>query len=456
MTRRTFLKQSAGATAGAAWASRAFGPPAVTSAPGANDRIRVGFIGLGNRGSQLLRGFMAQPDCEVVALCDVYEPYTSRDRSQVDPEMIKSIGEGLIPKMGEEFPTAPTRHKDFRRLLEQKNVDAVVIATPDHWHAVQTIMAFDAGKDVYVEKPLTVNVGEGRKMVQAQQRTGRVAQVGLHRRSSKLYSHLHGLIQQGRIGKVSVARAYRVSNMCPNGIGKYPDAAPPKDLDWDLWLGPRAARPFRYSIAPYKFRWWKDYSTQMGNWGVHYCDAIRWMLDEEAPMAVTAHGGKFVLDDDRTIPDTMEVTFEFASGRVLIFGQYEAGGGAPLQNGELEFCGTLANLYPGAEAHGCKIIASAKGQFQGPARPPEIEEIPTMDGDLTPQHIRNFLDCVKSRQECHCPLEAGHRSTTFAHLANIALATRTRLEWDAKTERVTNHEKANQLLDYGYRAPWRI
>ena len=456
INRRTFLKQSAGAAAGVAAAGRSFSAPAIVSNPGANERIRVGFIGLGNRGSQLLRGFMAQTDCEVAALCDVYEPYTTRDRSQVDPAMIKSVGDGFIPKMGELFPTPPPRYNDFRRLLEQKNIDAVVIATPDHWHAVQTIMAFDAGKDVYVEKPLTVNVGEGRKMVQAQQRTGRVAQVGLHRRSSNLYRHMHGLIQQGRIGKVSVARAYRVSNMCPNGIGKYPDADPPKGLDWDLWLGPRAARPFRYSIAPYKFRWWKDYSTQMGNWGVHYCDGIRWLLDEEAPSAVTAHGGKFVLDDDRTIPDTLEVTFEFASGRVMVFGQYEAGGGVPIQNGELEFCGTLANLYPGAEAHGCKIISAAKGQFQGPARAPEIEEIAAMDGDLTPQHIRNFLDCVKSRKECHCSLEAGHRSTTFAHLANIALASRTRLEWDAKTERITNHAQANQLLDYEYRAPWKI
>ena len=456
LSRRTFLKQSAAATAGAALAAESFGAPALPAAAGANERIRVGFIGVGNRGTQLLRGFMAQPDCTVAALCDVYEPYTTRDRSQVDPEMIKSVGEGLIPKMGEQFETPPARYTDFRRLLERKDIDAVVIATPDHWHAVQTILAFDAGKDVYVEKPLTVNIGEGRKMVQAQQRTGRVAQVGLHRRSSKLYGHIHELLRQGKIGQVTLARAYRVSNMAPVGIGRYPDAPAPKNLDWDLWLGPRAARPFRYSIAPYKFRWWQEYSSQMGNWGVHYCDAIRWMLDEEAPTAVTAHGGRFVLEDDRTIPDTMEVTFEFASKRLLVFGQYEAGGAVPLQNGEIEFCGTLGNLYPGAEARGCKILPSGRGQFQAGARAGAPEEIAAMDGDLTPQHIRNFLDCVKSRQPCNCTLEAGHRSTTFAHLANMALMARTRLEWDARQERVTNHAQANQLLDYTYRLPWKI
>ena len=454
ITRRTFLKNTAAATAGTALAMEAVGVPAVSSAPGANDKIRVGFIGVGNRGTQLLQGFLAQSDCEVAALCDVYAPYLERDATQVAPEIIQSLGGNYIPKMGERFTNRVERYKDFRRLLEQKDIDAVVIATPDHWHALQTIMAFEAGKDVYVEKPLTITIPEGRKMVQAAQRHGRIAQVGLHRRSSRLYEQIHTLVQQGKIGRVSIARAYRISNMAPRGIGKYPDTAPPQGLDWDLWLGPRALRPFRYNIAPYKFRWWSDYSSQMGNWGVHYCDAIRWMLDEEAPIAVTAQGGKTVVDDDRTIPDTLEVTFEFASGRLLVFGQYEAGGGAALP-GEIELCGTLGNLYPAAEAHGCKIVPSGKGQFQDSAPGLAAEEIAAMDGDLTRQHIRNFLDSVKTRQPCHCDLETGHRSTTFAHLANIALATRSRLEWDTKTERVTNLDRANQILDYEYRAPWK-
>jgi predicted dehydrogenase len=389
-----------------------------------------------------------------VALCDVYEPYLARDRGQVDPELVRTLG-GLVPRMDEKFESTVARHRDFRRVLDQKDVDAVVIATPDHWHAIQTIMALEAGKDVYVEKPLTITIPEGRKMVEAERRYKRVTQVGLHRRSSRLYHHIHGLIRQGRIGRVSVARAYRTSNMFPEGIGKYPDAPAPKGLDWDAWLGPRAMRPYRYSIAPYKFRWWADYSSQMGNWGVHYCDAIRWMLDEEAPASVTAHGGRYATDDDRTVPDTLEVTFEFGSGKLLVFGQYEGCDSRALPSGEIEFCGTLGNIYPGAEAHGCRIVAARRGQFQKPGASAREEEIAPMDGDLTHQHIRNFLDCVKSRAKCNCDLETGHRSTTFAHLANLALATKSRLEWDAANEKVLNNQQANRLLDYDYRTPWK-
>jgi predicted dehydrogenase len=282
-------------------------------------------------------------------------------------------------------------------------------------------------------------------------------QVGLHRRSSGLYRQVRDLVQQGKIGKVSVARAYHTSNMVPNGIGKYPDSEPPKGMDWDMWLGPRAKRPFRFSTAPYKFRWHQDFSSQMGNWGVHYCDAMRWVLGEEAPSAITAHGGKYLVDDDRTIPDTMEVTFEFASGRIIVFGQYEACDSRPLAaGGEIEFCGTLGTLYPGAEAQGYKVLPSGKGQFQKPAGKIEPQEIARMDGDLTHQHIRNFLDCVKSRGKCNCDLETGHRSTSFAHLANLALAAKSRIEWDAAKERVTNNEKLNRLLQYEYRAPWKL
>jgi predicted dehydrogenase len=456
ISRRDFLKNSATAAAGTTLTIEATGAPAIRSGSSPNERIRVGFIGIGNRGTQLLQGFLGQKDCQIAALCDVYAPYLARDRSQVDPEILKSVGEGYIPRMGEQFEAPVVRYKDFRQLLEQKDIDAVVVATPDHWHAIQAITALEAGKDLYVEKPLTVTIPEGRKIVQAGQRYRRVTQVGLHRRSSSLYHRIHSIIRDGKIGRVSLARAYRASNMFPNGIGKYPDAPPPRGLDWDSWIGPRAMRPFRYSIAPYKFRWWQDYSSQMGNWGVHYCDAMRWMLDEEAPFAVSAHGGKYLLDDDRTIPDTMEVTFEFASGRVIVFGQYEACDGKPLASGEIEFCGTLGNLYPGTEARGCRIVPTGKGQFQEPAVRIEAQEIAPLDGDLTHQHIRNFLDCVKSRTKCNCDLETGHRSTSFAHLANLALASHSRIEWDAKKERITNNEKLNQLLDYKYRAPWKL
>ncbi len=456
-TRRQFLRHSTATTAGVALGLKVLGMPAGRSVLGANGKVRVGFIGVGNRGSQLLAGFMAQEDVQIAALCDVYEPYLNREHSQVGKEVIESIGE-RVPKMGEKFAGEVARYKDFRRVLDRKDIDAVVIATPDHWHAIQMVQACQAGKDVYVEKPLSVTIHEGRKMVEAAAKYKRIVQVGLHRRSSVMYAELAKEMQKGKIGKVTVARAYRVSNMDPVGIGKYPDVTPPKELDWDMWLGPRPLRPYKNNIAQYKFRWWEAYSSQVGNWGVHYFDAIRWVLNEEAPVSLSAHGGRYAVDDDRTIPDTMEVTFELPSGALLVFGQYEANGIAPLEFGEVEFRGTLGNLYSGSEGGGYKIVPSPGGQFQ-PAKPriqPE-QKAPGKGGqDLTVLHIRNFVDCVKSRQKPHCDIETGHRSTTFALLANIALATKSRIDWDPRAERITNNKQANNLLHYQYRKPWSL
>jgi predicted dehydrogenase len=427
--------------------------PVVNPVFGARDRIRMGFIGIGNRGSQLLELFMTNSDVDVVALCDVYEPYLLRDRSKVEPRFFKEISQ--VPKMGEVFGGKVDRYSDFRKLLERKDIDAVCIATPDHWHALQMTMAVDSGKDVYVEKPLTATLFEGRKMVEAAKRTNRVVQVGLNRRGSPIYQKLAKLVKEGKIGKVSVSKAYRVSNMYPNGIGNAKPENPPKGLDWDMWLGPRAYRPYQYNIAPYKFRWWKDYSTQMGNWGVHYMDAIRWLIGEQAPVAITARGGKYVLHDDRDIPDTMEVIFEMPSGSLVLFGIYEAAGGEPLPSGEIELRGTHGNVY--CSERGYRITPSKPGQFQDWKTLTEaVENKLPKEEDPTGNLIRNFLDCVKSRQEPWCPIEEGHRSTSFAHLANIALETQMRLVWDPQKERFTNSEKANQLLHYEYRKPWKL
>jgi len=456
-SRRRFLKNSAAAAAAVTLGLNPKGVPLTRAARGANERIRVGFIGVGNRGSQLLRGFLTQDDVEVAALCDVYEPYLVRDYSNVDKRLLDSLG-ATVPKMTEKLGANIARYSDFRRLLERKDIDAVVISTPDHWHAIQTIVACEAGKDVYVEKPLSVTIVEGRKMVEAAKRHNRVVQVGLHRRSSQAYQQLARDVQAGKIGKVTVARAYRISNMYPDGIGKYPDAAPPKGLDWDMWLGPRSERPYKDNIPLYKFRWWQSYSSQVANWGVHYCDAIRWVLAEEAPASISAHGGRFALDDDRTIPDTMEVIFELACGVLIVFGQYEASGGPVLVSGEIELRGTLGNVYAGAEGEGYTIVPSPPGQFQEakPSIQPEKKEAPDRNKDLTVTHIRNFLDCIKTRAKTNCDIETGHRSTTFALLANIALATKSRIEWDPRNERITNNEKANELLHYEYRKPWKL
>ena len=454
-TRRRFLQDSTASAAAVTLGLSAVGGPAIGTARGANEKIRVGFIGVGNRGTQLLDGFLQQDDVEVAALCDVYEPYLMRDYSKVDKKLLTDLG-GRVPKMTEKLGANVARYKDFRELLDRKDIDAVVIATPDHWHAIMAISACQAGKDVYVEKPLSVTVVEGRKMVEAAKRYNRVVQVGLHRRSSKQYLQAVGDVQAGKIGKITVGRAYRISNMHPNGIGKCPDAAPPAGLDWDMWLGPRAERPYKDNLVLYKFRWWETYSSQVGNWGVHYLDAMRWILGQEAPVSISAHGGRFAIDDDRTIPDTMEVIFELPAGALLVFGQYEASGGEALIEGEIELRGTLGNLYCGAEASVFKVVPSRGGQFQDPKPRIEPAESKQIDGDLTVQHIRNFLDCVKSRGRTNCDMETGHRSTTFALLANIALATKSRIDWDPKNEKILNNKKASQLLHYKYRKPWTL
>ena len=428
VSRRTFAKASVAMAAGLAASTRA-------AAQGANDRIRLGFIGVGNRGWQLLDAFLEHDDAAAVAVCDVYQPYLDRACDRLDGVQV---------------------YKDYRELIEKADVDAVVIATPDHWHALQTIDACNAGKDVYVEKPLSITVREGRKMVEAARRNKRVVQVGTHRRSSPLYTRLASVVQSGTIGHVSVSRAYRLSNMYPDGIGRMPHTDPPEDLDWDLWLGPRPSRPYQDNIAPYKFRWWHLYSSQMGNWGVHYLDAIRWMTDELAPSSVCAMGGQFIVDDDRTVPDTMEAVFEFASGRLAIFGQYEASGNAALRRGEVELRGTQGTVY--VDGNSYDIIPERGGQFQD--REPRME--PMQDKDegnnaaLTALHARNFLDCVKSRETPNADVEIGHRSTSLSLLANISLATKSRLEWDAEREVVTNSRAANKLLHYEYRKPWKL
>jgi predicted dehydrogenase len=444
--RREFTRTTL-ATAAAVPAAAATG-----RALGANERVRIGCIGVGNRGVQVLNAFTKQADAQVVALADVYEPYLNGQYDKIDPRF-KPLGR-QVPGGQPDFGGPVERYSDFRRLLDRKDIDAVIIATPDHWHAIQAIMACDAGKDVYVEKPLSITVREGRRIVNAARRNKRVVQVGTQRRSSAIYTELGEMVRSGAIGKVTVARAYLTSNMSPSGIGLVPDSDAPAGLDWDMWLGPRPKRPFNANIAPYKFRWWHLYSSQMANWGVHYTDVLRWMVGETAPMSLSAHGGAFAVRDARTIPDTAEVIFEFASGMLMIFGTFEASGRRAFELGEIELRGTLATAY--GDRGRFEIVPERGGQFQDP-RPrckPMIRTVREDYAELDQAHARNFLDCVKSRAKPNADVEEGHRSTTFALLANIALATKARLDWDADAERFTNNEHANELLDYEYRKPW--
>jgi predicted dehydrogenase len=426
--------------------------PASARALGANDRVRLGFIGVGNRGDQLLDGFLPHKDCEVVAISDVYEPY-------LEPANQKVGGKAKF-------------YHDYRKLLDHEGLDAVVIATPDHWHALMFVDACKAGKDVYVEKPLSLTIGEGRRMVEAAKTAKRITQVGLHRRSSEFITDAVKLIRDGAIGKVTMAKSYHHRNESPMGIGKPADCEPPPGLDWQFWLGPARAVKYNPNRCLYKFRWFYDYSGgQLTNFGTHYLDVIQWALGQDAPKSVCALGGKYVMEDNREIPDTMEVVWEY-DGCLATFSQINANAAAGnLKGVEMEFRGTTGTMYL-HEGRGYEIVPESvrteelpalspikrkenaeQGRATKLARKPETGKKGSSD---TTAHARNFLDCVKSRVETHCPVETGHRSTSATLLAKIALQRKRLLMWDPKAERVTNDEEANKLLTYQYREPWKL
>lgn len=440
-SRRDFAK-SAALAATALSASRVWG---------ANERIRLGFIGIGNRGDQVLDGFLAQKDQEVIGVCDIWAPYC----------------EFAAKKTG----TNPKHYHDYRQLLERKDIDAVVIGTPDHWHALQTVHACQAGKDVYVEKPLSLCVSEGRKMVEAARKYNRVVQVGLQRRSSPSQKEAAELIRSGAIGKVTAIRAFHVQNEFPKGIGNPPNEEPPQGLDWEAWLGPAPKVPYNKNRTFYRFRWFYDYSGgQLTNFGVHYLDMIHWALGHDAPLAVTAMGGKFAVEDNREVPDTLQVLWMYPGNTVVNFTQINCNGTQPAgRPGEVEFRGTKGTLL--LTWRGYEIVPDVLTPNEFPARTPVdrnvergwrtgakavIEAKKVEDKDSTAEHARNFLDCVKSRQKPNCDVEQGHRDTSAALIGNIAHKLRAFLEWDPKGERFTNNDAANKFLKYDYRKPYEL
>jgi predicted dehydrogenase len=440
ITRREFTRTLAAVSTAAAFTS--------FRVLGANDRVRLGFIGVGNRGDQVLDGFLSQRDAEVIAVCDIYAPYL----------------DFAARKIG----TNPKRFDDYRKLLELKEVDAVVISTPDHWHALQTIQACQAGKDVYVEKPTSLRVAEGRAMVEAVRRHKRVSQSGLIRRSSAMYREVAGLVRSGGIGKVTAARCFHIQNEWPKGIGNPPDSDPPPGMDWEAWMGPAPKVRYNRNRGLYQFRWFYDYSGgQVTNMGVHYLDIIHWALGQEAPLAVTAMGGKYAIADNREIPDTMEALWHYPGDMMVTYTQYNANGaGAAAKPCEIEFRGTKGTLY--VRSNGWELVPENITQHEFPQRSPidrtmergwRTGEAPMIEPKKgsgrsdTADHARNFLDCIKSRGVCNSDIETAHRSTCTSLLANIAMQTKAYLEWDAQAEQFTNNAAANKFLRYDYRAP---
>lgn len=418
---------------------------------GANDRVRMGYIGLGNRGDQVHDGFLEHGDQVTVAVCDLRDDY-------MDFAIKKSRA-------------TPKKYTDYRKLLEDKEVDAVAIATPDHWHALQFIDACHAGKDVYVEKPLSLTVVEGRRMIEVARQTRRVTQVGIHRRSGKFLQEAAEFVRSGGIGHVTMARGFHIMNQWPNGIGNPPDTNPPSEAEWDAWLGPAPKVPYNPNRTFYNFRWFYNYSGgQLTNFGVHYVDMLRWCLGKDYPQSVVAMGGKYVMKDNREIPDTMEVIWNYGD-TLVVFVQCNANAAPPnMQDSEMELRGTKGTMY----LHGRRweVVPERiteewvpsrspldRGKERGYSRAPRktLIEPAKMEGSAdTAFHARNFLDCVRSRAKTNCDIETGHISTATTLLGNIAHKTKAYLEWDGNNEKFTNSDAANRLLHYKYRAPYKL
>ncbi len=430
--RRDFIKTSALATFGAGVALNAD----IARAQNAGDRVTVGFIGTGRMGQSNIKTFMRHPEVEVAAVCDVYKP-------NLDAALKLTDGKAKALK-------------DFRQLLEMKEIQAVVVSSPDHWHPLHTIMACQAGKDVYVEKPISVYLEEGRQMVRAARRYQKIVQVGTQQRSGIHFQKAVELIRAGHIGKVSFVRAWNVGNIFPDGIGNPPDSDPPADLDWDLWLGPAPKVPFnanRFGVHPERwssFRWFWNYAGgMMTDWGVHLLDIVQWAMNAEAPSTISAQGGKLYLQDNRETPDTLQVTYEYP-GFVCVYENRECNG-ARLDGHGYGICfhGTLGTMF--LDRAGFEVTPEKSGGVNK-CEPVSVKSSNNHNFD----HARNFLDCIKSRKLPICDVEIGHRSSSVAQLGNIAYRTKSHLAWDGQAERFKKNKQADKLLAARYRKPWKL
>jgi len=426
---------------------------------GANDRIGVGFIGFGLIGKQHVADFKKFDDVELAGMCDVYEP---------------RLEEGL-QYMGN---ARAKGYSDFRRMLDDKDIQAVVVSTPDHWHALLTIMACAAGKDVYVEKPMTVFIDEGKWMVQAARKYNRIVVVGTQRRHGRGVAEAKKVIESGSLGKIHSIRMASYRNIYP-GFGKTKIEDPPANFDYDMWQGPAPKCPFQAHRGLYHFRWFWDYSGgQMTNLGAHFIDQIMWIMNVKGPSVVQSMGGRFALEDDGETPDTQDALWMFP-GFTMTCSIREANAmrGDPAARGQL-YLGTKGSLVLGGSY---EVLPENKidavndiPPFQGhptggpvyTSTKPEPWIAATRGGvssdarygtggeDTMAMNSRNFLDCIRSRNRPLCDVEDGHRVATACNLANMSLRLGRSIRWDAEKESVIGDKEAAAMCVRPYRAPW--
>ena len=428
---------------------------------GANERPGIGFIGFGLIGKQHAGNFKKSfPDVDRVAMCDVYKP---------------RLEEGLAFL---ENPNAKG-YTDFRKMYENKDIDGVVVATPDHWHALLTIMACAAGKDVYVEKPLTVYIDEGKLLLEAMRKYKRVVVVGTQRNHNPAHLAAKKIVESGELGRIQMVHLGAGGRNVYPGFGKTSVADPPADFDYDLWLGPAPKRRYQAHRGLYHFRWFWDYSGgQLTNLGAHSVAAFLLVMGVKGPSKVVSFGGRYTLEDDGETPDLQQCLYEFP-GFMMNMGVREANayrdttGGAILgSKGNLllganrvvsEMHGDPTNQIPRFMGHpaGGPVYSDEKprpwieGAAPNSAAPPDFARSMALEEQMFVANKRDWIDCMKSRNKPFCDLELGHRTAVICNLGNLSLRLGGRtIHWDPEKEVIVGDKEAAAMCTTRYRAPW--
>jgi predicted dehydrogenase len=406
---------------------------------GANDRIQLGIVGIGGRGRAHVSSYAALPSSNIAALCDVNQ--AARER-----------GSAMVVKAGGQ---KPKEYADMRELFADKEIDAVSIATPNHWHALSTIWACQAGKDVYIEKPASHNMFESRKMIEAARKYKRMVQVGSQSRSSAITQRAIDLVKEGTVGKIYLSKGLCFKRR--KSIGHKPDSPIPPGVDWSMFLGPAPMRPFNELRFAYNWHWfWDTGNGDIGNQGVHEMDIARWGIGLDThPTRVSSSGGKYVYEDDQETPNTQLATFSWGANEELMFEVRGliTGGESGLE-GKGNIVGNLfygADGYLGIEDGGLKV-------FKGEGRELVMEEKARRDGsEGNAPHMTNFLNAVRSRnhKELNAEIEIGALSADLCHMANISYRVGKTLTYDPKSQKFDDAQ-ANKLMTREYRAPYVV
>jgi len=433
LNRREFLMNTACATGASLAAGLAAGAYAAEGQPsGDKPRVRLALMGLHSRGIQLLPALVEFPEVEIAYVCD----------PDVDtiPAALKIVSDKGRP--------TPRVEKDFRVALDDPTLSVLVCAAPDHWHALSTVLACQAGKDVYVEKPCSHNPREGQQMIAAARRYNRVVQVGTQRRSSETLQSMVSKIAEGAIGKVHFVRTW-IGSARPD-IGKLPVTAPPANLDFNLWCGPAPDTGYKKNLVHYEWHWRWDYGTgECGNNGIHALDVARWGAGVEHAETVVCGGGLNYFDDDKETPDTQLATFDFPGVTI----QWEHRTWAPRtidgQAFGIEFYGADGTILTTNEGYGWALYPKKSKKKDEPA-----ERL--VGPNSTRAHLRNFLDCLASRGKPNADIEIGHRSTLLCQLANIAWRTRSTVKFDGQREEIVGNAPASALMGRKMRAGFEM